>query len=119
MSATVMRASSLADAEARKYAPQQIVARKLAGDLVQRLLRLAQLVGHQLTRARVELRFRMRERRRGAIQRIEMPAPRDEIALGWLVPDALFQVLAQQLQACAGQRGKAQHRPTGLLADAG
>lgn len=67
-------ASLLPDAKARKNPPEQIVRAELAGDLRERLLRLAQLLGHELAGAVVD------ELSRGGLQMPLRARERIEVA---------------------------------------
>ena len=111
------RRCSFPDTETREDAAQEILAGELAGDLIQRLLRAAQLLRHQLTGAPLgELPGGLLERGAGAQQRLEMAGARaDRPTLDGLVADAALQVRAQLLDPGAGERGDVQARRSWLM----
>src|SRR5579883_2143570 len=100
-----MPAYLLADTEAAEDPAQQILAGELPGDLVERLLRAAQLLGHQLTGAAVaQPLLRLRHLPSGAAEGIEMPLPGgDRAGLQCLVTHAGLQVRTQGVQSIARQ----------------
>ena len=92
---------SLADAEAGEDAPEQVVARHLAGDLPKRLVRVAQFLRDQFARMprgqQFMRRFDMRAR---ASQRIDVPGSRRERAVRCgMKADAVLEVLTQPVEA--------------------
>src|SRR5579864_7299432 len=89
-------AGSLPDTESREDAPEQILASELTGDLRERLLRAAQLLGHQLPGAALgELPRRFLGVAARARQCIQVAAARaDHPGLGALIPHALLEVRA-------------------------
>ena len=89
------------DAEARENPPEQIVRVKLAGNLVERPLRKAQLFRDELAcAALLELARRFEKVRSRGAQRIEVTtARRDGAGFHALITDALLQVLTQVPQA--------------------
>src|SRR5687767_14138343 len=100
----------LPDTERREDLPEQLVARHLACDLAQRLVRKAQLFGHQLTcvplaelqSTRIDVAARARER-------IEVPAPRrDGAGLRGLKAHRVLEVGAQQVQTRARRCAQSQ-----------
>ena len=78
---------------------EEILAGELAGDLVQRLLRRAQLLGHELAGAPLgELTRRLLGVRPGARQRLQVPAAgRRSPRLHAPVAHALLQVRTQRI----------------------
>src|ERR1700677_635185 len=94
----------LADTKTAEYFSQQIVAAEFAGDFPQGQLRPAQFLGEQLEGARLCQYLRgLHHAGSGAIQRIEMAAPRRQrTRVAAAEPCAIFQVSAQQIKAHAG-----------------
>src|SRR4029077_1934741 len=100
------------DAEPGEDASEQILARELPGDLVQRLLPAAQLLGHELTGA--PLRQLPRGFLRvltGACQRLEVAlAGAHRAGIDALVAHAVLQVRAQLGKPASVERGDQQAR---------
>ena len=65
----------LADAERRKNLAEQVVARELAGQLAQRRLRVAQVLGGELERT-IEVCARGAQLRARSLERVEVAATR-------------------------------------------
>src|SRR4029453_13117827 len=93
----------LSDTEVDKDPAEQIVRAEFAGDLRQRLLTLAKLFRHQLAGGLgQELPSRLLQMPIGARERVEMTAAgRDRARVCALKTHALFEMLAQQVDALA------------------
>src|SRR6185369_3312651 len=100
---------SLSDTEAAEDLAEQIVRSEGARDLAERVVRKAQFLGQQIecrVRARSHL-LSEREVRAGSRQRIDMPRPRNEDALGRCMPAGdVQQARAKYIEALARARGQ-------------
>src|SRR5262245_37831685 len=95
----------LADAERREYRAEERVVRDLARDLAERLVRLPELLGHELEGGALrESRLGELEQALRARERVDVAAPRRPGAAVGLVARRGLQLLAQFRQAAARQR---------------
>src|ERR1700733_10767870 len=97
----------LPDTEAGENPPQQVLVAELPADLVQRLLRAAQLLGDELPRAAfLEHARGLFDAGAGAGEGLDMPLTRgDAAALQGVIAHAGFQMCTQTIHAMAGERG--------------
>lgn len=93
------RSESFTDAEAGEDSPEQVVRAERSGDLAERLLCQAQILGQQLARAgQCQLGMPMLQVLVGQTQCVQMAAPSAETAFrSLLVAHALLEVFAEQL----------------------
>jgi hypothetical protein len=103
---TINERALLTDTEAREDPSQQIVRRKLPGDLAQILLRQTQLFRQQLARPRADqLRFTLNKVVRRLFQRLKVTTTRQEAAFhAGVKAHALLEMVTQVVNAFTGTR---------------